>query len=271
MPELPEVETVVRELRPVLTGKRITKTEIFDPKIIISPKSIPRGRMIRSVARIAKEIVIDVSSTGGWPKPLWLWIHLRMTGRLIWSTAPELAGRRQLRARFTLDDGYLLFYDTRRFGVLRVITDLTNQFSPGIDPLSDLFTPAAFADLLSDARQEIKPWLLRQDRLVGMGNIYASEALFGAKIHPARTGSSLTPAERKRLHAHIRRLLERAIKYCGTTIADFQDGRGQTGRFRRLLKVYGREGRSCLRCKTPIERFVQQGRSTFFCPNCQNG
>lgn len=126
MPELPEVETIVRELRPVLSGKRIRKVEVFDPKLSITPKSIPRGRVIHSVSRIGKEIVIDVSLKGSHQKPLWLCIHLRMTGRLIWSSKAELAGRRQLRARFTLDDGHLLFYDTRRFGIIRVVNDLVS-------------------------------------------------------------------------------------------------------------------------------------------------
>jgi len=269
MPELPEVETIVRGLAPLVGGCRVRKLKVYDPKLTIQPGQLPRGRIIHDVTRVGKEIIIDVSHKTGRKKPLWLCIHLRMTGRLIWSDSPP-TDTRHLRARLFLDRGNLLFFDSRRFGVLRLLTTLDNAFTNGIDPLSENFTVARLTELLADSRQEIKPWLLRQDRLVGFGNIYASEVLFAARLAPDRIAASLNPAEIKRLHSNTRRLLERAIKYCGTTFSDFLDGRGQSGGFRRLLKVYGREDQPCRRCKQPIICLVQQGRSTFYCPRCQS-
>jgi formamidopyrimidine-DNA glycosylase len=270
MPELPEVETVVRCLAPVLTGRRVRRLEIFDSKLTIRSRQLPRSRVIHDVFRRGKEIVIDLSRKTKPQKPLWLCVHLRMTGRLIWSKSSSSSDDHHLRARIILDQGNLLFIDSRRFGIMRLLTCLDNAFAGGIDPLSPEFTDAKLTGLLFRGNQEIKPWLLRQDRLVGLGNIYASEILFAARLHPGRPGGSLTRTEIKRLHGNTRRLLKRAIKYCGTTIADFQDGNGQSGRFQRFLKVYGREGAPCRRCTRPIEKITQQGRSTFFCPACQS-
>jgi formamidopyrimidine-DNA glycosylase len=192
-----------------------------------------------------------------------------MTGLLLWSPSGHGLPYRHLRARLLFTRGSLLFIDARRFGVMRLLTELDGVFAPGLDPLSPEFTSSRLAQLLSTGKQELKPWLLRQDRLVGLGNIYASEVLFAARLHPQRLTTSLAPAEIKRLHNNTRRLLQRAIKYCGTTFANFQDGHGHRGRFLRFLKVYGREHAKCLRCGQPIRRIVQQGRSTFFCPECQ--
>lgn len=270
MPELPEVETVARGLSPLLVGRRVKKLEVFDQKLAVKPRQLPRNRAIQSVQRHGKEIVLDLCDTAARPARLWLCVHLRMTGRLIWMPPPYSPPERHLRARIALDQGDLLFIDARRFGTLRLLHDLTDAFPPGLEPLSPEFTPTIMAGLLGQSTQEIKPWLLRQDRLVGLGNIYASEILFAAKISPLRPAGSLSKAETRRLHNNTRRILERAIKYCGTTFSDFQDGRGQSGRFRRFLKVYGRDGAACRRCGQPIERIVQQGRSTFYCPSCQH-
>jgi formamidopyrimidine-DNA glycosylase len=269
MPELPEVETVVRGLAPLLVGRKVRKLEVLDPKLDLHPSRLPRNRMIRRVHRHGKEIIIDLSQRGKPQKPLWLCVHLRMTGKLIWTPPPSAPPERHLRARIALDRGDLLFVDARRFGTMRLMSDLAGAFPPGLDPLAPEFTPAALADLLEQSIQAIKPWLLRQDRLIGLGNIYASEILFAAKIPPTRPAGSLTPDEIRRLHRHTRHLLERAIKYCGTTFSDFRDERGRSGRFRRFLKVYGREDDPCRRCGRPVQRLVQQGRSTFCCPACQ--
>ena len=269
MPELPEVETVARDLAPVLKGRRLRRLEVFDPKLIIRSERLPRGRTIREVTRVGKEVVIGLSAPTGGKRRLWLCVHLRMTGRLIWSPEAPPAEVRHLRAKIVLDRGNLLFIDSRRFGIMRLLGSLDNAFTGGVDPLSESFTVPRLAELLARSRQEIKPWLLRQDRLVGCGNIYASEILFAARLAPDRTAGSLTSQEIKRLYGNTRRVLNRAIKYCGTTISDFQDGRGRSGGFQRLLKVYGRDGRPCRRCGEPVVRLVQQGRSTFFCPVCQ--
>jgi len=269
MPELPEVETIVRGLAPLLTGRKVRKLEVFDTKLNLDPGDLPRNRLIRKIYRHGKEIVLDLSCSGKRSRPLWLCVHLRMTGKLIWTPPPYSPPDRYLRARIALDHGDLLFIDTRRFGTMRLLNDLADAFPPGLDPLAPEFTPATLADLLGESTQAIKPWLLRQDRLLGLGNIYASEILFAARIAPQKPAGSLTPDEIRRLHLHTCKILERAIKYCGTTFSDFRDERDQSGRFRRFLKVYGREGSPCRRCGRPIQRVVQQGRSTFFCPSCQ--
>jgi len=270
MPELPEVETVARELSSSVAGRRIRRLEVLDSKLTINPAQLPRGRIIRSVTRVGKEVVFDLSTKTGRMRRLWLCVHLRMTGRLLSAESAEPFEKRHLRARLILDRGEVLFFDSRRFGVMRLLTNLDDAFAGGIDPLSDEFSAAKLAELLRGSHQEIKPWLLRQDRLVGFGNIYASEVLFAARIAPDRTAESLSHREVQRLFTNTRRLLQRAIKYCGTTISDFQNSRGQSGSFRRFLKVYGREGRPCRRCGECIERQVQQGRSTFHCPSCQS-
>lgn len=270
MPELPEVETVARDLAQCVAGKRIRRLEIFDPKLTINPAQFPRDRVIRSVTRIGKEVVFDLSAHTGKTRALWLSVHLRMTGRLIYTEETNSAETRHVRAIIILDRGSVLFKDSRRFGTMRLLTSLDKAFTGGLDPLSCAFSARKLAELLNGSRQEIKPWLLRQDRLVGFGNIYASEALFAARIAPDRTAESLTAPEIRRLYTNTRRLFARAIKYCGTTISDFQNGRGQDGGFRRFLKVYGRENRPCRRCGELIIRRVQQGRSTYHCPSCQS-
>ena len=189
---------------------------------------------------------------------------------------PDRTEPRHLRARFKLDGGALLFYDPRRFGTLEVVpADAAQPGAPaelqgaGVDPLGSAFTKAKLATLLEGSRQALKPWLMRQDKLAGIGNIYASEILFAARLHPERLAGSLDSGETTRLHAEIKRVLKAAIKHCGTTFSDFQDAHGAPGGFRRLLKVYGREGQACRACGALVQRVVQQQRGTFYCPACQ--
>ncbi len=269
MPELPEVETIVRDLAPVVTGRRIRSLAVLDRKLASASLRRVHGRVIQSVNRIGKEIVFDLGRNCRKKSPLWLCVHLRMTGRLVYTEESAQTRQKFLRARIDLDQGRLLFIDLRRFGIMRLLTDLTGAFPTGIEPLSEGFTARKLGELLAGSTAEIKPWLLRQDKIVGLGNIYASEILFAARIAPDRAASSLNATETKRLYNNTRRVLNRAIKYCGTTFSDFQGGHGQSGRFRRMLKVYGREGKTCFRCGGEILRLAQQGRSTFFCPDCQ--
>jgi formamidopyrimidine-DNA glycosylase len=193
-----------------------------------------------------------------------------MTGRLVWSDSVKKAEPEHLRARLLLDGGGgVLFYDVRRFGTIKLHRSLDEARSTGVDPLDRAFSAAGLRRLLGQSQQAIKPWLLRQDRLAGLGNIYASEILFEAGIDPMREAGSLTRDEASRLHRSMRRVLKRAIRHCGTTFSDFQDARGLTGSYQRYLKVYGREGEACSVCGGPLQRVVQQQRSTFFCPRCQ--
>jgi formamidopyrimidine-DNA glycosylase len=193
-----------------------------------------------------------------------------MTGRLSWHADPARADRTHLRARFDLDRGALLFHDTRRFGTFTWHRSREAARPAGIDPLSPRLTPVAMSNLLRGSRQNVKAWLLRQDRLVGLGNIYASEILHAARISPLRSTESLDDEEVRDLLLSTRRILRRAIRNCGTTFSDFQDARGLTGSYQRYLVVYGRAGERCRRCGGGVRRVVLQQRSTFFCPDCQH-
>ncbi|MCL5271722.1 MAG: hypothetical protein M1457_14475, partial [bacterium] len=198
MPELPEVETLVRQLAPLAKGRHVRQFEIIDTKLSVErPDSIHDMRIV-SVMRLGKQIVIGLADPGRRAKRRWLAVHLRMTGRLIWSKAPETNPPRKLRARLRLDRGYLLFQDTRRFGTMR-LADTIEAFAPaGLDPMSSQFNARALAERLAGARQSIKSWLLRQDRLAGLGNIYACEALHAARLSPWRPAGSLTRADTPR-------------------------------------------------------------------------
>jgi formamidopyrimidine-DNA glycosylase len=268
MPELPEVETVVRQLAPRVIGRRVRSLKIYDPKLRVNQPQSVAGRVIGAIERIGKQILMrldDEDSRGN----LWWCVHLRMTGRLIWSSepGPEIP---PLRARLALDGGHILFKDVRRFGTMRLIKSIGELPPGGMDPLSPSFTPAALGQLLAGSRQEIKPWLLRQDRLAGVGNIYASEALFAARIHPRRLASALDSTQIRRLHHAILTILRQGIKHGGTTVSDFENARGESGGFQKRLAVYGRAGQPCRRCGAPVARIAQQSRGTFFCLNCQD-
>jgi formamidopyrimidine-DNA glycosylase len=269
MPELPEVETVARQLAPFLRGRQVRRFRIHDSLLRVGRIPAVRGREIVDVTRSGKRVLIEMSKRPG-SGPLWLAVHLRMTGRLLYEE--EGSGPvDHLRATFVLDRGRLLFADTRRFGTFHWHGNAEEAKPEGVEPLSDALTPAVYAKLLGKSSTPLKPWLLRQDKLVGLGNIYASEILHAAKLSPFRPAGSLDRKEVKRLHGATRRILERAIRACGTTFSDFQDARGVEGSFQQYLAVYDRDGRPCRRCRTPIERVVQQQRSTYYCPRCAAG
>ncbi|MBN2288300.1 MAG: bifunctional DNA-formamidopyrimidine glycosylase/DNA-(apurinic or apyrimidinic site) lyase [Candidatus Glassbacteria bacterium] len=269
MPELPEVETVVRQLAPFLLGRRVCCLEILDPKLESPEKDSVGGRTILEVVRAGKQAVIRLSPLPGSTLPLWLSFHLRMTGRLIMDGWQSGQQEKHLRARLVLDRGCLNFFDVRRFGVIDIRHSPGQVRPQGLDPLSPAFTGRALAKLLCGPGRQVKPWLLRQDRLAGIGNIYASEILFHAGIDPRREVAGLTAEEIKHLHHSTRKVLRLAIENCGTTFSDFQDTRGRAGTFQDLLSVYRREAQPCRRCGEPVVRIVQQQRSTFFCPACQ--
>jgi formamidopyrimidine-DNA glycosylase len=268
MPELPEVETVARQLAPLIQGRQVLRLEIFDPKLQLENPQQAVGRVIQEVRRLGKQVLFDLQDRQEDCQPRWLCVHLRMTGRLIWVREAEPVAP-PLRARLTLEEGFVLFKDVRRFGTMRLIGALEEIQPAGMDPFGKDFTAAALAGRLAGSAQEIKPWLLRQDRLVGLGNIYASEALFAAGLSPRRQAGSLTGKEEQRLHRAILKVLKMGIEHGGTTFSDFQDARGESGSFQRMLAVYGQAGQPCRRCRTAVTRIVQQGRSTFFCPKCQ--
>jgi formamidopyrimidine-DNA glycosylase len=269
MPELPEVETIARQLAPRLTGRVVRDLRIHDPKLRSTRRPRLRNRSVVQVCRSGKRVLVGFSPAAPGGAAIWMAVHLRMTGRLTWHPDGKAPERDHLRARIRFDRGSLLFHDTRRLGTLTWHPTPEDAAPEGVDPLSPALTVARFASMLAGGGQSVKVWLMRQDRLAGIGNIYASEILFAAGISPKRSVATLDRAEIRKLLGATRRILRRAIRNCGTTFSDFQDARGVTGSYQRYLAVYGREGAACRRCGRIIERFVQQQRSTFLCGGCQ--
>ena len=283
MPELPEVETVARGLRASLVGRTIVGVEVRWARSIISsdPAAFARrlaGQAVTGVGRRGKWLVVALSGGGT------LLVHLRMTGQLVlgpgggYGESPcsdgECPDDRHVRVLLFLDDGRCLrFSDTRKFGRLWLVDDPAGVLGElGPEPLGDDFTVARLQDMLARRRGRIKPLLLNQRFLAGLGNIYTDEALWRAGIHPLRRAGTLSPAEMRRLHRAIRFVLRAAIASGGTTLPDgtYQQADGRSGEFASQLAVYGRAGQPCPRCGTAIERIRVSQRGTHFCPHCQS-
>jgi formamidopyrimidine-DNA glycosylase len=271
MPELPEVETVAQGLRASLIGRTIVDLEVHWTRSIIPPNPTAfarrlSGQAVTDVGRRGKWVVIALS--GGDT----LLIHLRMTGQLMLDSG-ERPDDRHVRVLFCLDDGrQLRFSDTRKFGRLWLVdnpADVLGKLGP--EPLGDGFTAARLREMLSRRRGHIKPLLLNQHFLAGLGNIYADEALWRACIHPLRRADGLSSAEVQRLHQAIQSVLRAAIASGGTTLPDgsYQQADGRSGEFAGQLAVYGRLGQPCPRCGMTIERIKVSQRGTHFCPRCQ--
>ena len=269
MPELPEVETVARSLIDLVLGQKLIAARILDrERLSISQKRL-LGRRISDVFRLGKSLLFELNRADG--APLWLGVHLRMTGRILWCPKNDAVDLSHVRAVFQLEKGQLAFQDIRRFGTLRIYDDLASAKPSGLDPTSSAFSAGALIFLLTKGSktQEIKPWLIRQDRLSGLGNIYASEILHWAEVAPSREIGSLKSEEIRRLYQAICDVLSAAISACGTTFSDFQNALGTVGSYQRYLRVYKREGEPCPKCGAAIVRIVQKQRSTFFCQRCQ--
>jgi formamidopyrimidine-DNA glycosylase len=270
MPELPEVETLARRLAAHAGGRRIRAVDIPDPKLRTPGWRALPGHRVHDVTRLGKQLVVHLERPRKRTVDRWLVVHLRMTGTLYW--APRLDPEApHLRAWLTLDRGTLHYTDLRRFGRFHLTDDLAPFAppAPAVDPLDPAFTAATLARLLQGSTQPLKPWLLRQDRLVGLGNIYASEICHRARLHPARPAGSLTRAEVRRLHRATVRVLEQALAASGTIFYAVEAGRRLSGTFREQLAVYGRGDEPCPRCGAAVHRLVQAQRSTFYCPACQ--
>lgn len=265
MPELPEVETIVRQLRPLLSGQVISDLKThWPPTVSLDPDQVAalKGRRIDRVERRGKWILFVFPDRSG------LAIHLRMSGRL---SCEFLPGReKHLRAELSFAGGQrLYFYDPRKFGRIRSFSgpDAPWLQLMGVEPFNDQKLEAALADCTS--RRAVKTVLLDQSIVAGVGNIYADEALFSARIHPLTPFCSLTAAQRNRLAQAIRVILDRAIASGGSTVADYRNLAGVTGFFQQEHQVYQRAGQPCRICGSPIERLRIGGRSSHFCPKCQ--
>lgn len=259
MPELPEVETIVRELRKTSIGAQIEKLQVIDPRISLPEKKII-GKRISGVERRGKYIVVNLSPHGS------LIFHLRMSGKLL-RVCPPGEGKYS-RLVLHLDTGVLRFVNPRRLGTVE-FSDDGFPHDLGIDPLSPQFTERRLGKILKGSRVPIKVFLMDQKRIAGLGNIYSAEALWRAGIDPRRPANTVTRDEVRALHQGITSVLQDAIDHMGTTFSDYRDVNGEKGRFQDSLAVYGKQGEPCPRCGTLIMRIKQAGRSTYFCPGCQ--
>lgn len=274
MPELPEVETVVRGLRPWLKGQRIRRLRVLQPLVVRG--SLPgfrralTGARIARVSRRGKYILVKLDPADGRASPCRWIVHLGMTGQL-YVCPPAAPLLKHTHVVAWLSNGkQLRFRDQRRFGKMLVLaeTDLAEYFAAlGPEPFRIRFD--RFCTLFAGRRAPVKSLLLNQNRLRGLGNIYSSEALFMAGIHPARPAGTLARAELARLYRALRRVLREAIAGQGTSVSDYRTADGLPGNYQNYLRVYDREGQPCPRCGRLIERLVLAGRSAHFCPQCQ--
>ena len=273
MPELPEVETIVRGLRGAILGRSITavrlsKTDFIDDPVALAEK-LP-GTRITAIERYGKFIALTLEPVTNGGSAFQFFVHLGMTGQLIPRAAGDVHAP-HTHVFFELDDGRELRYtDIRRFGRMA----LHSESSPGdlrrglgADPLE--ISAADFVTAMHARRARVKALLLDQRVLRGMGNIYADESLWRARLHPARLASSLKRDQLLALHKAMLTVLNDAIRSRGSSISDFLDSDGNPGEYQLRHRVYGRKGKPCPRCKTLIRRSVVAGRGSYFCPRCQ--
>ncbi len=255
MPELPEVETIVRALAPQLAGRRVIQAEFLAPRVLrATPLPDIQGRTIRGVERYGKHILVSFDHGV-------LAIHLGMTGKLLLNGSETP----YTRARFTLDRGVLLFDDIRQFGRMEWNSGRLEKLGP--EPLTVTFSE--FHERLKQRRTRIKALLLDQTFLRGVGNIYADEALFRAHIHPLTVAARLSAPRAARLHEALVEVLSVAIAKRGSSVSDYVDAEGRKGDFQLFHQVYRRHGSPCPVCGSPVRRALVAQRGTHYCPKCQ--
>lgn len=275
MPELPEAETIARGLNQVLPGKVVRRTEVVRQDVLAAPAAVfavaLRGNRVRSAGRRGKNVVLEFDDR------VRVVVNLGMTGRLLVlpATAPATgaptAGHPAVV--FHLDDGSRLVYDdARRFGRLSLL--LAGEWtrwsrSLGPEPLSPRFSAKVLHSVLARRSAPVRSVLLDQKRIAGVGNIYALEALWTARVHPRLPCDAVDPEAVRRLHRSLRKVLRDAIRARGTTLRDYRTSEGALGGFGPALCVYGREGKPCPRCGASVRRIVFSGRSAYYCPGCQ--
>jgi formamidopyrimidine-DNA glycosylase len=261
LPELPEVETVVRSLTPHLIGRTIQRADFYSRLVTrgdqVEAANALNGAVIIGIRRRGKQIFFDLDRG-------LLYVHLGMTGKLLWNQVPG----KYARALLQLDTGMLIYDDVRQFGRF--------EFFERLPAVLDRLGPDAlnipleeFYARLKQHRGHIKPLLLNQSFLGGLGNIYIDEILFAARIHPRASVARISKRRAETLHEKLAEVLRLAIENRGSSISDYVDGEGQRGVFQQLHRVYGRGGEPCLNCGTSIRRIVVAQRGTHYCPRCQ--
>lgn len=273
MPELPEVEHVVRALRPVVTGRRILAAELNLKRTVPELSRAAFARQLRDavitgVGRRGKYILFELESGK------LLTTHLRMTGKFVSLTTEESLPPYAHVVFYLDDERRLVFCDMRQFGRMRLITNVQRLpkelTSLAPEPLSDEFTEEYFLETLSRSKRSLKQLLLDQTRVLGLGNIYAVEALFLAGVNPRKAANRLSKPRARKLYQAIRQILREAIDAGSTLQIDIADGKSSYfGTTERFWRVYEREGEPCVNCGTSIKRIVHGGRSTYYCPRCQ--
>ncbi len=278
MPELPEVETYVRTLKPLLKGKTILSAEVHWPRTIAAPDAdrftdLIRGRSFSSFGRRGKYMLLGLDSAET------LIIHLRMTGELRLLPPPATSASaadapvdKHTHVLFDLDTREQLRYrDTRKFGRIWLVEDTREVVGKlGPEPLDEAFVPQTLAQTLAGRKANVKALLLNQSLLAGVGNIYADESLFRARIDPRRAGGSLALEEIERLHLALRDVLLEGIAAQGSSVQNYAPPTGAKGGFQEKFQVFRRSGEPCFTCGTSISRTVLAQRSTHFCPACQS-
>lgn len=269
MPELPEVETIRRDLEKMVVGKKLEKIEIFEPRLLqnctkAELQASLQNTPLKAMERRGKFLIFNFGQQSAI-------VHLRMSGWF--SDEPGTHTRMIMHFK----NKPIYFDDTRRFGTLHLNpTDERESHAPlkklGLEPLGESFTTASFQSVLNSSR-EIKKVLLDQTKVTGIGNIYACEALYQSRIHPMKPADDISAVKVERLHQAVQQILQKAIDNHGSTlgdaVGDYRTLEGAQGNFQDHFQVYGREGEGCFHCGKVIHRVVQAGRSTFFCPSCQ--
>jgi len=273
MPELPEVETIKRDLEEKIKSKKVEKVVVANDKCIKMPASGEfisgiEGRFFQQIKRRGKYLIIELDSSDN------LVIHLKLTGRLIYSLKEKKLDYSKIIFIF-YDSTQLTFTDMRGFGNVWLLPDKEFKRIPslknlGPEPLEEEFTVDKFKELLKEKRTDIKSLLMNQEFIAGIGNIYSQEALFLSGIHPKRKALSLRYEEIGRLYNNLRSVLNEAISYRGSSVDAYVDLQGEKGKYKPHLRVYGREGKNCPVCGAIIQKINIKGRGTCFCPQCQS-
>ncbi|MBM4261245.1 MAG: bifunctional DNA-formamidopyrimidine glycosylase/DNA-(apurinic or apyrimidinic site) lyase [Deltaproteobacteria bacterium] len=272
MPELPEVETVCRSLRPHLLGRRIEKIKVYEPRlrVRVDERALARlrGQRIEAITRRAKYILISLTDGRHWI------FHLGMSGKLICVT-DNLARQKHDHIVVQLDDGSeLRYHDPRRFGLSLVAAEPELETLPqfrqlGVDPFGAQLTPAFLFEHTRKSERRMRDLLLDQQIVAGLGNIYANEVLAIVGVKPTRRACRLTKREVADVARTIPELLGDAIRWCGTSFSDYRDADDKSGEFQNHLRVYDRHGEPCRQCASKIKRVTLGNRSAFYCPSCQ--
>ncbi|WP_433943850.1 DNA-formamidopyrimidine glycosylase [Paenibacillus sp. SN-8-1] len=273
MPELPEVETVRRTLSQLVTGKTIKDVTVSLPRIIQRPDDIEKFRL-----ELQGHTIVEVGRRGKFLRiimdGLVLVSHLRMEGRYgVYDSSEPVEKHTHVIFHFT-DGTELRYKDVRQFGTMHLFYpgeefEMKPLLKLGLEPLDEAFTFEAFKKVIASRKTKIKPALLNQEYVVGLGNIYVDEALFRAGIHPERLCNELNQEELVRLYEAIVLTLSEAVEAGGSSIKSYVNGQGEMGMFQHSLRIYGRKAAPCVVCGTPVEKSVVGGRGTHYCPSCQ--